>query len=398
MAQQSLMTSHCGENLNALAPLLPSGSIVHVFEVIPNRSVCRSIAHVGDGLAWAGVASKLIKSPVGDVAVGRALLIDGDVAATASSQRSHFWLLQAMTYRTFLGVPVWVLGPNKHALIALHSEARQFGETQVLEARICAERVGRTLEREVLSVRSAELGSLEAAGLSYGVMAHEIKNSLVAISISLERVLGALSASDRSKTNLSEEVRALQRHSRELVSVAQFSTPLHRDHRKEVVDVAAVLVEAVRAVRCCPGPYDSIEVVCHGIPNRPKFRCRAEPSALFLAMFSLGLNAMEQTAHLRRKRARIEVSFGVVEHSDGPWVRIDVSDNGPGIPESDYDLVFEPGYTTKPGGRGMGLHLCRMAVERAENGQRRGRVTITESALGVGTTFTVWLPVIQDVG
>jgi signal transduction histidine kinase len=66
-------------------------------------------------------------------------------------------------------------------------------------------------------------------------------------------------------------------------------------------------------------------------------------------------------------------------------LRLMVADTGPGIPAADLPHVFEPFYTTKPSGTGLGLALCNEIVE-AHGGRLR-----LESRPGA-TTVTVWLP------
>jgi signal transduction histidine kinase len=70
-------------------------------------------------------------------------------------------------------------------------------------------------------------------------------------------------------------------------------------------------------------------------------------------------------------------------------VRIELTDDGPGIPENVQERIFEPFFTTKPKGIGTGLGL---AVSRRIMEQHRGTLTF-ESAVGVGTTFRIELPV-----
>ncbi|MBI4054776.1 MAG: PAS domain S-box protein [Elusimicrobia bacterium] len=71
-------------------------------------------------------------------------------------------------------------------------------------------------------------------------------------------------------------------------------------------------------------------------------------------------------------------------------VRVEVSDSGPGIPESARGRLFDPFFTTKPAGRGTGLGLtvCRQILE--EHG---GRIGLQETAEGSGATFWFELPV-----
>jgi signal transduction histidine kinase len=70
----------------------------------------------------------------------------------------------------------------------------------------------------------------------------------------------------------------------------------------------------------------------------------------------------------------------------GPHVRLAVGDTGPGIPEDKLGKIFEPLFTTKPNGVGLGLPTVRKLVE-----QHGGTIDV-ESKAREGTTFTVWLP------
>ena len=68
-------------------------------------------------------------------------------------------------------------------------------------------------------------------------------------------------------------------------------------------------------------------------------------------------------------------------------VRILISDNGVGVDENAINKIFNPGYTTKKGGWGLGLSL----VERIIVNFHKGKVTIKDTKLGEGTTFEVSL-------
>ena len=70
----------------------------------------------------------------------------------------------------------------------------------------------------------------------------------------------------------------------------------------------------------------------------------------------------------------------------GPHVRLSVSDSGPGIPREVMDRIFEPLFTTKSFGVGLGLPTVRQIVE-----QHGGTIHV-ESRINEGSTFTIWLP------
>ncbi|MFQ5893740.1 MAG: sensor histidine kinase, partial [Nitrospinota bacterium] len=72
---------------------------------------------------------------------------------------------------------------------------------------------------------------------------------------------------------------------------------------------------------------------------------------------------------------------------DGKEVVFEVRDTGPGIPEENLATVFEPFYSTKEDGCGLGLSICYGIVER-----HGGRIWVKNNPDGEGCTFSVALP------
>ncbi|HHS95020.1 MAG TPA: HAMP domain-containing histidine kinase [Phaeodactylibacter sp.] len=70
------------------------------------------------------------------------------------------------------------------------------------------------------------------------------------------------------------------------------------------------------------------------------------------------------------------------------WVVIHISDTGEGIPASKFKTVFQPGYSTKKRGWGLGLSLAKRIIENYHS----GRIFVQDSVLNKGTTFTIKLP------
>jgi two-component system, sporulation sensor kinase D len=82
-------------------------------------------------------------------------------------------------------------------------------------------------------------------------------------------------------------------------------------------------------------------------------------------------------------KIKIDVSGNKIKKQ----VFIDISDTGKGIPRSKFDTVFQPGYTTRKRGWGLGLSLTKRMVENYHNGQ----IFVRDSELGKGTTFRIVL-------
>ncbi|NVO08579.1 MAG: HAMP domain-containing histidine kinase [Bacteroidales bacterium] len=81
-----------------------------------------------------------------------------------------------------------------------------------------------------------------------------------------------------------------------------------------------------------------------------------------------------------------EIIFSIHDHIQ--VVYVDISDNGKGIPKSKYKKIFEPGYTTKSRGWGLGLTLSKRIIEEYHN----GKIFINYSEINKGTSFRIVLP------
>ncbi len=75
-------------------------------------------------------------------------------------------------------------------------------------------------------------------------------------------------------------------------------------------------------------------------------------------------------------------------YTDKQYVNIDISDTGAGIPSSKFKTVFQPGYSTKKRGWGLGLSLAKRIIESYHS----GRIFVNKSVQNEGTTFTIKLP------
>jgi signal transduction histidine kinase len=80
-------------------------------------------------------------------------------------------------------------------------------------------------------------------------------------------------------------------------------------------------------------------------------------------------------------------SIEVTLHEEAEKVLIDVRDTGKGIAKGKFETVFQPGYTSKKRGWGLGLSLTRRIVEQ----YHKGRITVLQSEMGKGTTFRIVL-------
>jgi signal transduction histidine kinase len=156
----------------------------------------------------------------------------------------------------------------------------------------------------------------------------------------------------------------------------------------EDVELPPLLDEAVqlflKGVR--PGNrHLTIEVACLGkVPP-----VRIDPGRLMQVLFNLLGNAQQAIEPLNQQ-GRILLRARSLEDQGKCWTLVEIADNGPGIPESYIDRVFEPFFTTREDGTGYGLYLASELLK-----EQSGRLTVRNND-DRGATFTIWLP--QSVG
>jgi signal transduction histidine kinase len=82
-----------------------------------------------------------------------------------------------------------------------------------------------------------------------------------------------------------------------------------------------------------------------------------------------------------------KITIKIKENIVKEQLYIDISDTGKGIPKSKFETVFEPGFTTRKRGWGLGLSLAKRIIDN----YHRGHIFVKESELGKGTTFRIVL-------
>ena len=239
----------------------------------------------------------------------------------------------------------------------------------------------RTLRRYlVLQQEAARQERLAALGGMAAVLAHEIRNPLGAIK-GLAQFLGEKHSADATHQEMTQtiahEATRLERLVNDLLTYARPRPP-----DRQPTDVSILLSEVLRLVKPAA---DAAGVVCRldGSENAPPIT--ADPEQLTQLFGNLALNALQAMP----TGGRLTLAVRPMDGKGGARraVEVAVEDTGSGIPEADLPRVFEPFYTTRTKGRGLGLAICKQIVE-AHSGTIRVARTGPE-----GTTILVTLPV-----
>jgi two-component system sensor histidine kinase PilS (NtrC family) len=234
---------------------------------------------------------------------------------------------------------------------------------------------------EDLLRRTERLQAVAELGAS---LAHEIKNPLASISSAVEQLAGGpLQESDKS-TLRRLVVAESTRLSRLLSDFMEFSRVELRRHA--ATDMVRVTADAVGLVAQHPDAQSGPRI--DYAPPQAPLVVHGDPDLLHRAVFNLVLNAVQHSP----KSGSVQIKLAPVDLADLPAVdmeaavRLTVRDSGPGISEEDIPRVFDPFFTTRQGGTGLGLAMVSRAVE-AHHG-----MILVDSAVGGGAEFTVYLP------
>ena len=165
-------------------------------------------------------------------------------------------------------------------------------------------------------------------------------------------------------------------------AMKEFAHPDLRD--KNPADLNKALQTTLTISR---NEYKLIADVRTDLADIPPVTCHiGEINQVFLNLIVNAAHAIAAAQAGNGKRGLIRIRT----RHDGSSVRVEIEDTGCGIPVDIRDRIFDPFFTTKPVGQGTGQGL---AIARSVVVEKHGGLLTCESQVGVGTTFTVLLPV-----
>jgi signal transduction histidine kinase len=248
--------------------------------------------------------------------------------------------------------------------------ARSFNEMtgQLLQARQRMEEANRCL---VQHEKLASIGRMAAT------IAHEIRNPLTSVKLNIQKVAEEESFAETVKAHLGlslEGIDQIERFIKELLNFTRVpELILERWPVDQIVEESLKMIRDTLAQKKI-----SVEKACaEGLP--PVLADADKLRQVFL-------NVLRNAHEALDAGGKITVGCDTVAEGGRTMVRVRIADNGPGIADKDRPNIFEPFYTTKPSGFGLGLANARKIVEQHNGtigvGKKRGR----------GSAFVILIP------
>jgi two-component system NtrC family sensor kinase len=253
----------------------------------------------------------------------------------------------------------------------------------VLVARDVSDKSRADAERAELRDRLTQSEKLAALGQFVAGIAHELNNPLQGVLGHLELMLhGASQMPARAKRDLKIVFREADRAAKIVHNLLVFAGSRRITRRRLNV---SLVVQRALTLRGRPCASAGIDVVKNLAPKLP--RVAGDSLLLQQALLNVIVNA-EQALAAKDGTRRIEVNT----FARGGTVVVQITDNGPGIPEEALPRLFEPFFTTKEVGKGTGLGLAIAYGIVQEHGGELHASTHPEG----GATFTIELPSSAD--
>jgi len=234
----------------------------------------------------------------------------------------------------------------------------------------------RTRELREAQEKLVRAEKLAAIGEVAGGIAHELRTPLAAIKLSADFLEAKLEGTADEKAIkhlvfLKKEVDACNKTINDLLDFARPAKP-----GTEQLDINEIVRSVIQA-STLPQNVKAATDLATGLPP-----VTADASHIRRALSNLILNAVQAMPD----GGQLTLSTA----QKGKFIEVKVTDTGVGVPEENLGKVFEPLFTTKAKGIGLGLVIAKASIER------QGGTIEVESQVGKGTTFTVRLPVGEE--
>jgi two-component system CheB/CheR fusion protein len=201
-------------------------------------------------------------------------------------------------------------------------------------------------QRKAAEAKLAEQATLTQLGQLAAVVAHEVRNPLAGLRGSLEILRPRFGTSSRERDVIQAMIERIDTLNAKVNDILRFARP--QAPVLQPLDLAPVIGDAVASATAAAGRNGLYIGVTSASPV-----VRADPEMLRAALLNLLLNACQAGA------SRVDITAS----SDGDVCRIEVVDNGSGIPDDVAGRVFEAFHTTKKTGTGLGLPIVKRLMD-----------------------------------
>lgn len=230
---------------------------------------------------------------------------------------------------------------------------------------------------ELANIKLIQAEKLASIGRISASIAHEIRNPLTSVKLNIQKVMEseALDALEKEHLDISQEgIGHIENFIKELLNFTRVS-----ELQMNYFSAEQIVEESVKMMRNTLKLKD-IELAIDVHDELPQVFVDGDKIRQVL------LNILHNASEVVEKGGKIVIALSVSKGRRGKKLRTLVSDDGPGVPKKDREYIFEPFYTTKATGIGLGLANARKIIE-----QHKGSIRLVDNEKR-GACFEILIP------
>jgi signal transduction histidine kinase len=291
-----------------------------------------------------------------------------DMTALEGDHRDDFWITAANAgLRTGLIVPLLKDNEIVGTIALARKQVQPFTDRQIslfrdfaAQATIALESTRRERQYREAQMALAHANRIATIGQLTASIAHELNQPLAAVAIGGGAALRWLARQppdiDEARTSVEHMVKDAERATHIIGGLRDLTK--QNAPRAEVVDLNEAIAEVI-ALTYSEAVKTGVKVSTRLAPELP--RVQGDRVQLQQVMLNLIVNAIQAMSGIGEGARELQISIDAVPSEGG--VCVAVRDTGPGLSQESLSRLFEPFYTTKPEGMGMGLSICRSIIE-----------------------------------
>jgi signal transduction histidine kinase len=255
---------------------------------------------------------------------------------------------------------------------SMYQELRAFSQQMEEKIQKTSADLRKTEAQLIRSEKLAALGQL-AAGI-----AHEIRNPLTSINILIHSLTTTLPPETAHREDLQVIEEEIQRINEIVEQFLRFARPALPQFQE--TEIGTVFDETLHLLKP--------QLDGHRIAVNKEFKALPLVTVDREQMKQVALNLLINAVQSMPEGGRLDLSAKALDDNRG--MRLSIRDSGIGIPPENLKRLFDPFFSTKEGGMGLGLSIAHRIID-----QHQGKIEV-ESSPGEGTTFHIWLPLYQE--
>lgn len=360
-----------------------------VFEMDSDRFECRITEEIGVDIdRFQKQQHSLPHSPIKDV------IVDGETLAPGLLQfnKSKFKnLLKIVGFTDCIAIPIITFEKRSHALFIFRNNSQSFTNLEFEFAKVVSKTISQFLEKEKKEEILRKQLPFIMLGHVLANIEHELNNQLSILTGMHNKIHHQLEHPQQTynEDTLRGYLNEAQAATKTMEDVVKDFTKIVTDERRKTIDVNRMIFSVLNKLRfeMRTKKIKYTTILDDSLPRVYMVNVHLEQ-----ILFNIIHNAIQHLAQCKIEEKLISIRSFKQLNDDQP-IKVEIIDNGWGIHKKHWQKIFQPGFSTKDNGTGMGLFICR------DLGWKHGiKISIKESHILFGTTFLIELPEAQNGG